>query len=260
MISKKPVIWEGAKTEHCKLSPHLLYPQTINNLTNKGGSSINKRIDLHTHSIFSDGELLPSEIARRACVLGHRAVAITDHVDATNLDCVSSVIDAVMDIRDNWSIEIIPGAEITHVPAEIISKLTRKARKLGAEIIVIHGETIVEPVIEGTNWSAVNCSDVDVLAHPGLITIEEAEIARENDIALEISARKGHSLGNGHVVKVAREVGANLIVNTDTHAPEDLINCSMASKIALGAGIPRKDLKTILWSNPLRILKNKDIL
>ena len=209
---------------------------------------------------MSDGELLPSEIARRACVLGHRAVAITDHVDATNLDCVSKVIDAVMDIRDNWSIEIIPGAEITHVPAEIIPKLSQKAKKLGAEIIVIHGETLVEPVIEGTNWSAVNCSDVDVLAHPGLITIEEAEIARENDIALEISARKGHSLGNGHVVKVAKEVGADLVVDTDTHAPEDLINCRMASKIALGAGLPRKDLKTVLWETPLRILKNKDIL
>ena len=32
-----------------------------------------KRIDLHTHSIFSDGELLPSEIARRACVLDHQS-------------------------------------------------------------------------------------------------------------------------------------------------------------------------------------------
>ena len=69
-----------------------------------------KRIDLHTHSIFSDGELLPSEIARRACVLGHQAVAITDHVDASNLDCVGRVINAVLDIRDNWDIEIVPGA------------------------------------------------------------------------------------------------------------------------------------------------------
>ncbi|MGZ4856822.1 MAG: histidinol phosphate phosphatase domain-containing protein, partial [Methanobacteriaceae archaeon] len=169
---------------------------------------MNQRIDLHIHSIFSDGELLPSEIARRACVLGHRAVAITDHVDATNLDCVARVIEAVIDIRDNWAIEIIPGAEITHAPAQIIPKLAQKARKLGAEIIVVHGETIVEPVIEGTNLSAVNCPDVDVLAHPGLITVEEGEVARENGVALEISARKGHSLGNGHVVKVAREVGA----------------------------------------------------
>ncbi|CDG64720.1 MAG: hypothetical protein PWQ15_1692 [Methanobacterium sp.] len=219
-----------------------------------------KRIDLHTHSIFSDGELLPSEIARRASVLGHQALAITDHVDASNLDCIGRVINAVLDIRDNWDIEIIPGAEITHAPAEIIPKLARKARELGAEIVVVHGETLVEPVIEGTNWSAVNCPDVDILAHPGLITHEEARVAKENDIALEISARRGHSLGNGHVVQVAREVGANLVVNTDTHAPNDLINYQMAEKIALGAGLPEDELKIVLKDNPISILERKGIL
>jgi len=215
---------------------------------------------LHTHSIFSDGELLPSELARRASVLGHQALAITDHVDASNIDCVGKVIDAVMDIRDNWDIEIIPGAEITHAPAEIIPKLASMAREKGAEIIVVHGETLVEPVIEGTNWSAVNCPDVDVLAHPGLITREEAEIARENDITLEISARRGHSLGNGHVVQTALEIGANLVVNTDTHAPGDLIDYEMASKIAMGAGLPRKMLSNVLIDNPQRILRNKGII
>ncbi len=218
-----------------------------------------KRIDLHTHSIFSDGELLPSEIARRACVLGHQAVAITDHVDASNLDCVGRVINAVLDIRDNWDIEIIPGAEITHAPAEIIPKLARKAKELGAQIVVVHGETLVEPVIEGTNWSAVNCPDVDVLAHPGLITHEEARVAKENNIFLEISARKGHSLGNGHVVKTALDVGADLVVDTDTHAPEDLITYQMAEKIALGAGLPVKELKKVLRDNPTHMLQEKGI-
>ena len=101
--------------------------------------------------------------------LGHEAIAITDHVDASNLDCAGRVINAVLDIRDN-DIEVIPGAEITHAPAEIIPKLARKAKKLGE--IVVHGETIVEPVIEGTNWSAVNCPDVDVLASR-LITLKK---------------------------------------------------------------------------------------
>jgi len=173
---------------------------------------------------------------------------------------VGKVIEAVRDIRENWDIEIIPGAEITHAPAEIIPKLAQMARKKGAEIIVVHGETLVEPVIEGTNWSAVNCPDVDVLAHPGLITLEEAEIARENDIALEISARKGHSLGNGHVVQVAMEVGAKLVVDTDTHAPEDLINYKTAEKIALGASLPENMLRIVLRDNPEDILIKKGII
>ncbi len=170
------------------------------------------------------------------------------------------VINAVKDIKDNWDIEIIPGAEITHAPAEIIGKLAHQAKEFGAEIIIVHGETIVEPVIEGTNWSAVNCPEVDILAHPGLITVEEVEVAKENNIALEISSRRGHCLGNGHVAKLALEVGADLIVDTDTHMPGDLISYEMAYKVALGAGLPDKEIKKALKDNPERILKSKGLL
>ena len=212
------------------------------------------------HSIFSDGELLPSEIARRASVLNHKAIAITDHVDASNIDCVRRIRDVILDIKDNWDIEVIPGAEITHAPAEIIGKLANKARKLGAEIVVVHGETLVEPVIGGTNWSAVNCPEVDILAHPGLITREEAEIAEKNGIALEITARCGHNLTNGHVAKIALEVGANMVLDTDTHKPKDIISYERAHKIALGAGIPEKHISTVLRDNPLTILKNHNLI
>jgi histidinol phosphatase-like PHP family hydrolase len=204
--------------------------------------------------------LLPSEIARRAQVLNHSAVAITDHVDASNIECVGKVINAVKDIKDNWDIEIIPGAEITHAPAEIIDKLAHQAKKFGAEIVIVHGETIIEPVIEGTNWSAVNCPEIDILAHPGLITVEEVEMAKENNIALEISSRRGHCLGNGHVAKLAVEVGADLVVDTDTHMPEDLISYEMAYKVALGAGLRDDEIKKALKDNPERILKNKGLL
>ncbi len=229
-------------------------------MTKIRGNFINKRIDLHTHSLFSDGELLPSELARRAYVLNHEAIAITDHVDASNIDCVKKIKNAILDIKDNWDIEVIQGAEITHAPAEVIGKLASKARKLGAQIVVVHGETLVEPVIEGTNLAAVNCPEVDILAHPGLITLEEAEIARENDVALEISTRKGHSLGNGHVAKVAMEVGADLVVDTDTHTPEDLITYETAYRIAKGAGLPENTVSKILRDNPLKILRNKGLL
>jgi len=210
--------------------------------------------------LFSDGELLPSEIARRAHVLNHQAIAITDHVDASNIDCVERIINAVNDIQENWDIKVIPGVEITHTPVEVICKLAQRARKLGAEIIVVHGETLAEPVIEGTNLSAVNCPEVDILAHPGLITIDEAEIARENNIALELSARRGHCLANGYVADVAREVGANLVLDTDTHSPNDLISYETAYKIALGAGLDEKDIDKVLDYNPRRILKKKNLL
>ena len=42
-------------------------------------------IDLHTHSLFSDGALVPSEHVRRVEVLGYEAIAITDHADDSNI-------------------------------------------------------------------------------------------------------------------------------------------------------------------------------
>ncbi len=126
--------------------------------------------------------------------------------------------------------------------------------------MVVHGETIVEPVIEGTNWSAVNCPEVDILAHPGLITIEEVEVAKENGILLEISSRRGHSLGNGHVAKLAVEVGADMVLNTDTHKPGDLISYEMAYKVAQGAGLKDKNITEALKINPERILRKKGLL
>ena len=128
--------------------------------------SENKRIDLHTHSLFSDGELLPSELVRRADVLGHKAIAITDHVDASNIEVAGKIAEAVNDIRDNWDIEVIPGVEITHTPIEVIDKLANKARSFGAEIVVVHGETIVEPVKPGTNMMAAQSPSVDIIGHP----------------------------------------------------------------------------------------------
>ncbi len=49
-------------------------------------------IDLHTHSFLSDGELLPSELVRRAKVKGYRIIGISDHVDITNIEYVISAM------------------------------------------------------------------------------------------------------------------------------------------------------------------------
>ncbi|MEN6421936.1 MAG: PHP domain-containing protein, partial [Smithella sp.] len=45
-------------------------------------------IDLHTHSIFSDGDLVPAELVQRAWAAGYKVLAITDHVDHSNIDFI----------------------------------------------------------------------------------------------------------------------------------------------------------------------------
>jgi histidinol phosphatase-like PHP family hydrolase len=202
-------------------------------------------IDLHTHTLYSDGELIPAELWRRAQVMGYRFLGITDHVDASNFEEVFARLNvAAQSLNTGAPPYLIPGLEFTHLPPALIGPLTARARALGVPLIVIHGETLVEPVAPGTNRAALE-ADIDILAHPGLLTLEEAALAREKDIFLEISARKGHCLANGHVARMALEVGASLIVDTDSHAPGDLISRQQAERIARGAGLTDAEIQTL---------------
>ncbi len=202
-------------------------------------------IDLHTHTTFSDGVLIPSELVRRAEVMGYTAIGITDHVDFTNIEHVLLCVSKAKYMEDVLDIRIMPGVELTHVPPAKIMPLATLARRLGAEIVVVHGETPVEPVRPGTNRAALEAG-VDILAHPGFITIEEAELARENDVCLEITSRSGHNITNGHVVRMALQAGAKMVVDSDTHAPEDLIDGERAVQIAVGAGLSREEAVMIV--------------
>jgi histidinol phosphatase-like PHP family hydrolase len=194
-------------------------------------------IDLHTHTIFSDGELIPAELARRAAVLGYRALAMTDHGDGSNLDLIIPRICRVArELGEAFGLTIISGIELTHIPPAQIAGAVAEARSLGAKIVVLHGETIVEPVAPGTNRAGIEAG-IDILSHPGLITPEEAALAAAKGVCLEISTRKGHSLCNGHVARTALAAGAKLVVNNDAHAPSDLLPLEMARKVALGAGL-----------------------
>jgi histidinol phosphatase-like PHP family hydrolase len=199
-------------------------------------------IDLHTHTFFSDGALAPSELVRRAQHRGLTGIALTDHGDTSNIDFIIPRIVAVAaDLnRILTGIRVVPGIEITHVPPALIAEAAKTSRALGARIIVVHGETISEPVAPGTNAAAL-AADVDVLAHPGLLTVDLAETAARRGILLEITARQGHCLANGRVARLALAAGAGMVVNTDAHAPGDLIDADFALSVVRGAGLTEAD-------------------
>jgi len=182
---------------------------------------------------------------RRAQTTGLRAIGLTDHGDLSNIDfIIPRIVEVAGHLNQTMEIKVIPGIEITHVPPAHIAMVAEKARALGAKIIIVHGETIVEPVAPGTNKAALE-ADIDVLAHPGLISEEEVILAKQKGIFLEITARKGHSLTNGHVAGLAKKHGAGLVINTDTHEPGDLINQDQALRVVLGAGLSENDFQAM---------------
>ena len=200
-------------------------------------------IDLHTHTIFSDGDLIPAEAAQRAAVAGYKAMAFTDHADASNIDLILEHVRRASEQLSVYAdIELYCGVELTHIPPGLIGEMTEYARSAGAEIVVVHGETIVEPVPVGTNLAAIEAG-VDILAHPGLITPEEVALAASKNVALEITTRKGHSLTNGHVASLARDLGAPLVINNDAHTVGDMVSRKMRQNIALGAGMTPGEIR-----------------
>jgi putative hydrolase len=206
--------------------------------------------DFHTHTSLSDGELSPAELIRRAQVSGYTAVGLTDHAAAGDLEIiVPQIVQACALARKYREILAVPGIELTHAPPAAIDGLAKKARELGAWIVVVHGETIVEPVEKGTNLAALNSPHVDILAHPGLITPEEAWLAAERGVFLEITSRKGHSLTNGHVAKLALQTGAKLIVDSDSHTDGDLLSDEFAAAVARGAGLDDVACQQVLTTN-----------
>ena len=63
-------------------------------------------IDLHTHSVYSDGSDSPEEIVRRAKALGLHAVALTDH------DTIAGLTE-FMAAGERSQLLTIPGIELS---------------------------------------------------------------------------------------------------------------------------------------------------
>lgn len=198
-------------------------------------------IDLHTHTVFSDGELIPFELVRRAENIGYKCIALTDHMDFSSFDfIIPKLVKAAKKLNDLGKVKVIPGCELTHIPPSLMKEAVKEAKKMGAKIIVGHGESPIEPVIPGTNSSAIDAG-VDILAHPGMINEEDVKKASKKGVILEITARGGHNITNGHVVKLARKYNTMVIVNTDAHSPKDLITFDFAKVVAMGAGLEENE-------------------
>jgi len=212
--------------------------------------------DFHTHSFHSDGVLSPIELIRRAIVNGYSTIAITDHVALGSLErVIKEIRDDCSLARTYWDILAIPGVELTHVPPQAISEVAQKAKELGAWLVVVHGETTIEPVEKGTNLAAVKSPFVDILAHPGLITDEEATLAAQNGIFLELTARRGHSTTNSHVASLSQKNQAKLLVNSDAHSETDLLSLDVARDIIFQAGIAEQKYQQLLEYHPQQLIE-----
>ena len=69
-------------------------------------NTLTGRVDLHTHSSFSDGTLTPTELVKLAAQTGLSSIALTDH------DTTDGVCEALA-AADRYGVEVIPGVELS---------------------------------------------------------------------------------------------------------------------------------------------------
>ncbi len=224
-------------------------------MPSKAAANGRPRYDFHAHTYLTDGSVSATDMWVASEALGHRALAITDHVALEDPEPILKRLHQEAAAWEGTELTTLVGIEITKVPPRRIAEVARRARKLGAEIIIVHGETIYEVVPEGTNHAAIESGEVDILAHPGLLAEKDAELAAANGTLLELSARRNHSLTNGHVARLALQAGATVVVDSDAHDPEQLISRAVAEKIATGAGLRAADVARAVEEAPLRLLK-----
>lgn len=188
---------------------------------------------------------------------GYKTIAICDHADYSNM---KSLIESILLFTRNWpkdsKLKVLPGIELTHLPPRQFKPLAKIARAKGIKIIVGHGETPVEPVVSGTNRAALE-ADIDILAHPGLITDEDAKLAAKKGIFLEVTARKGHCTTNKHVIKQALKFGAKMIIDTDSHRPENILSLDEIKSVGKKYGLNAKQIDKI-YKDVENFLKSKE--
>lgn len=192
-------------------------------------------VDTHVH--VGDGALLPAEAIRLARCAGYRALVLVTRVDSATLPLMFPwLLQMCRHYSLYGGVEAFPGVELTHVPPAILYEVVAEARGLGAAFVAVHGESPVDNVELGTNLAAIQ-SGADALFHPGLITPEDAALAGENGVALEITSARGHCLCNAHVAAMAEEFGCGLVFGGNVKCPADFVTPELQEATLKGARV-----------------------
>lgn len=190
-------------------------------------------LDVHVH--VGEGGLLPAEAMRMGRLHGYRAMVLLCRVDTSNL---SLLLPWLLQMCQHYTlyagVEAFAGVEIVQVPPPLIFEVVAEARAMGAGFVGVHGETPADSVELGTNLAAIQ-SGADVLLHPGIITLEDAQLAAENGVALEITSAPGHCLANAHVAAMAEMGGGALLFGGNVKKSSDFVSQQLYDATLSGA-------------------------
>lgn len=132
------------------------------------------------------------------------------------------------------NIQCFFGIKLIHIPPSLIGKSILLYRALGIPLITVHGESVSDIVEQGTNFNAC-LAHADILYHAGLIDEKCVELAKENNVFLEVCSHQKHAYTNAHIAKLAKKIGAKIIYGSGAKKLEEIHSPEMQKAIYAGA-------------------------
>lgn len=186
-----------------------------------------KYTDLHTHTIYSDGLLTPSELVKRAKEIGLSSISITDHDSITGLE------EAISEGK-RIDLEVIPGIELTaydeketefHILGYLIDYQNEQLRE-NLEEFKKEREIRAEQVLANLNEIGFSVTMEEVKAFSkGVIVlpaIAQAVVANKNNQE-RLEKEFGTIPEVGTFIRAYLIVGKPAYVKRKSHTPQEII-------------------------------------
>ena len=199
------------------------------------------RGDLHSHTVWSDGNDTVEEMIEGAVEFGHEVLCISDHGEGPGVFGDNGLSDSelreqlseIRDVADRDDIDVFAGVEANIADDGAVESVSDDVLA-DLDIVIASPHSGLGGEADQTDRlvRAIEHPSVDVLGHPSgrLINRRPAmefdphalgEAAAANDVALEVNSNPSRLDLWGSAVKAAIEAGATITINTDAHSPAE---------------------------------------
>jgi putative hydrolase len=226
------------------------------------------RGDCHTHSLWSDGGSLITEMAHAARSLGHEYIVMSDHsprltiANGLSIERLMQQLNELRAVNDGLAEETAEGAPPFRVLSGIECDINEDGT-LDQEPEILEGLDIVVASVHSKLRSdrktmtermlrAIADPNMDILGHcTGRIVVGRGRpqsefdheavftACRDNDVAVEINSRPERKDPPRELIKLAVEMECRFSIDTDAHAPGQLewqyIGCDRAAECGVTA-------------------------
>lgn len=221
--------------------------------------------DLHMHTTWSDGKASIQEMAESAIELGYEYIAITDHSPSSTIANGLSIErlkekqkELIAVNKKMKGISILMGSEVDITTDGTLDYPDEVLKELDVVIASVHsGFKMDRDTITKRILTALENPYVHALGHPTGRLINQRDpydvdidllikAALKHDKALEVnSSYQRLDLKDLHVKK-AVEAGVKIIISTDAHRPEGLLQMRYGIGTARRGWVQKKDVLNAL--------------